>query len=389
VDPVQNPYAPGAGRRPLELAGRHAELDRFEILRQRVQTGAADRGIVLTGLRGVGKTVLLNEFRVLAEQHGWIVAKVEAGGNRPFRASLAQSLNQALRSATGRHGLTDRLRAALSAFKAFTLKAAPDGSLALGIDVEPARGRADTGDLEIDLTELVLELAETAGDLGVGVLVLIDEMQDLSASELAAICSASHESGQRDARFVVIGAGLPSLPAALRDAKSYSERLYEYRQVGPLKGDDAEIALVRPAAARNVVWSDAAKEVILGVASGYPYFLQVYGKTTWDYAKTSPIDAEDAGVGAEAGRDELDIGFFGSRWDDSTPAQQSYLRAVAEGGDEPSATADVAARMNRKPSELSVARDELIKKGLLYAPERGAIAFTVPGMASFIERKGN
>lgn len=389
MDPVQNPYSPGAGRRPPELAGREPELHRFEVLLDRIQQGMSDRGLILTGLRGVGKTVLLNEFRAGAERRGWIVAKIEAGGDRPFRVLLAQSLNQALRAATGRFGVTDRLRKALAAFKAFSLKIDPEGKLALGIDVEPARGRADTGDLELDLTELALDLADTARDLGVGVLVLVDELQDLDHVELAALAAASHEAGQRDAPFITVGAGLPSLPTALREAKSYAERLFEYHRIGPLDLDAATVALVRPAEARSVAWGPEAVKLILDIAGGYPYFLQVYGKTTWDFAKASPIEAEDANVGADAGRMELDIGFYGSRWDDATPGQKSYLRAVAEGGDEPSATPEVAARMNRKPNEVSVARDELIRKGLLYAPDRGMIAFTVPGMADFIDRRGD
>lgn len=387
MDPALNPYSPGAGRRPPELAGREPELERFAVLQDRVEHGSTDRGVILTGLRGVGKTVLLNEFRANAEARGWIVAKVEAGTDRPFRVLLAQSLNQALRAATGRFGVTDRLRQALAAFKAFTMKVAPDGSLALGIEVEPTQGRADTGDLELDLTELAQDLAETARDLGVGVLVLVDEMQELDRAELGALAAASHEAGQRDLPFTTVGTGLPNLPTALREAKSYAERLFEYRRVGPLDTDAAEAALVRPAEARDVRWESEAAKRILAVSGGYPYFVQVYGKSTWDFAKTSPIDVEDATVGTQAGLMELDIGLYGSRWEDATPGQKAYLRAVAEGGDEPSPTGEVAARLNRKPNEVSVPRDELIRKGLLYAPERGMIAFTVPGMADFIARR--
>src|SRR5688572_19856341 len=300
MDTALNPYSPGAGRRPLELAGREPELQRFEVLQERIALGSSDRGIILTGLRGVGKTVLLNEFRAAAEQRGWIVAKVEAGSDRPFRVLLAQSLNQALRAATGRFGLTERLRRALGAFKAFTLTSAPDGSLSLGIEVDPTRGRADTGDLELDLTELAQDLAETARDLGVGVLVLVDEMQDLDKAELGALAAASHEAGQRDLPFTTIGAGLPNLPTALREAKSYAERLFEYRRIGPLDADAAEAALLRPAETRSVGWDPPAAKRILDIAGGYPYCVQVYGKTTWDFAKTSPIDAEDADVGAHA-----------------------------------------------------------------------------------------
>lgn len=387
MDPIHNPYSPGAGRRPPELAGRDPELGRFQVVMARLEQGLTDRGLMLTGLRGVGKTVLLNEFRGRAEERGWLVAKAEAGEGRPFRALIAQSLNQALRSVLGRPGVRDKLRRALAVFKAFTLKIAPDGSLALGIDVEPSAGRADTGDLELDLTELALDLGDAAKGLGIGAVILIDEMQDLEGAELAAIAAAAHEAGQRDMPFLVVGAGLPGLPVALTEAKSYSERLFEYRRIGPLDREAASAALIRPAEARSVKWSDEAAELVLQESAGYPYFLQVYGKTTWDYAEASPIRADDARVGVEVGHRELDVGFYGSRWERATPNQKKYLRAVAEGGDGPSSSAEVAKRLGRRPSDVSVSRDQLIKKGLLYAPDRGTIAFTVPGMADFIERQ--
>lgn len=387
MDPVQNPYSPGAGRRPPELAGRDPELRRFEVVLARVEQGLADRGLMLTGLRGVGKTVLLNEFRGRAEQRGWIVAKVEAGEGRSFRSLLGQGLNQALRSATGRHGSRGRIRRALAVFKSFSLKIAPDGSLALGIDVAPDTGRADTGDLELDLSELAVDLGETAKGLGIGILVLVDEMQDLERPELAAVAAAAHETGQRDLPFVAVGAGLPGLPVALTEAKSYAERLFEYASIGSLDGDAASAALLRPAQARGVRWTGDAAERVLSVSAGYPYFLQVFGKTCWDYAESSPIDAEDACVGIAAGQAELDVGFYGSRWERATPGQKAYLRAVAKGGDGPSPSAEVAKRLGRQPGDVSVARDQLIKKGLLYAPDRGTIAFTVPGMSHFIVRQ--
>jgi hypothetical protein len=266
---------------------------------------------------------------------------------------------------------------------------APDGSLALGIDVEASRGRADTGDLEVDLSELALDLGETVRDFGVGVLLLVDEMQDLAAGELAAIAGASHEAGQRDTPFIVVGAGLPNLPVALTEAKSYAERLFEYHRIGPLDAAAAVAALVRPATARGVEWSDDAAALIVETSARYPYFLQVYGNATWNYAEASPIDRDDAAVGVEAGRRELDVGFYGSRWERATDSQRAYLRALAGGGDEPTPSAEVARRMGRRSSDLSVARDQLIKKGLLYAPGRGAIAFTVPGMAEFIARQND
>lgn len=387
MDPVTNPYAPGAGRRPPELAGRDAELRRFDVLAARLEQGRTDRGLIVTGLRGVGKTVLLNEFRRRAEERRWIVAKIEAGGDRPLATLAAQTLNQALRSASGRFERRERLTRALEVFRAFSLKVSPDGALALGLDVDAARGRADTGDLETDLTELATDLADAGADLGVGVLLLIDEMQDLADHELAAVAAASHETSQRDLPFVVIGAGLPNLPSALTDAKSYAERLYEYVAVGPLGPDAAADAIVVPAMERDVRWDADALALVCEASAGYPYFLQVYGNVVWDYAGHNPITVGDAEVGMIAARRELDIGFYGSRWERATPAQRTYLRAVADGGDAPSSTADVAARLQRRPSDVSVARDQLIKKGLLYAPDRGHIAFTVPGMAEFVTRQ--
>ena len=387
VDPVLNPYSPGAGRRPPELAGRELELRRFDVLAARLEQGRSDRGLIITGLRGVGKTVLLNEFRRRAEDHHWIVAKIEAGGDRPLATMAAQSLNQALRSASGRFGGRERFTRALEVFRAFSLKVSPDGALALGLDVDAARGRADTGELETDLTELATDLSHAGTELGLGVLVLIDEMQDLADHELAAVAAASHETGQLDLPFIVIGAGLPNLPVALTEAKSYAERLYEYLAVGPLGPDDAAEALVVPAAAHEVTWDADALDLVCEASAGYPYFLQVYGNVVWNYASHNPITAADAEVGVLAARQELDIGFYGSRWERATPAQQAYLRALAEGGDAPGTTAVVASRLKRRPSDVSVARDQLIKKGLLYAPDRGHVAFTVPGMADFVTRQ--
>lgn len=371
------------------MAGRDVELARFDVLRRRIEGGASDRGLILTGLRGVGKTVLLNELRSQAEQAGWIVAKVEAGARPSVRALIAQSLNQSLRSATGRFGAGELLRRALGVFKAFTLRTAPDGSFALGIDIEPDRGRADTGDLGVDLTELTEDLGAAAREMGVGVLLLVDEMQELPLVELAAVAAASHEASQRGLPFVVVGAGLPNLPVVLTEAKSYAERLYEYTSVGPLDREAARAALVRPAGTLHVDWEPAAADLVVESSACYPYFLQVYGNTTWDYAASSPISVADAEVGIAAGQRELDVGFYGSRWERATAAQRAYLAAVAVGGDGASSSSEVARRMARRPGDVGVARDELIKKGLLYAPDRGQIAFTVPGMAEYVARQGS
>lgn len=385
MDPVENPFAPGAGQAPPALVGRDPQLRAAEIALDRLADRRPARGSMLVGVRGVGKTVLLNEIRRRALERGWIVAKVEASRGQPLRRAVAQSLNSALRSATGRHrrGVLER---ALAVFKSFSLTASPDGSLALGIDVDPAGGVAGTGDLEIDLTELLGELGATAATLGIGVALLIDELHDLDPSDIGAIEGALHDTNQHGLPVVVFGAGLPNLPSVLASAKSYAERLFEIHIVGPLDDTDAARALTAATDPLAVTWTSEALRSVLQAARGYPYFLQVFGKHVWDFAPTSPITAADAEAGIVAGNAELHSGFFGARWERAAPAQQGYLRALATlaDADGAAATSAVADILGKSLGALSSTRDQLLRKGLLYAPDRGTIAFTTPGMAEFI-----
>jgi len=393
VDPVSNPYSPGAGIQPPELAGRDSDITGFQTLLARASAGRASQSLVLTGLRGVGKTVLLNDLARRARAADWIVAQVEARPNADateasFRVTLARSLNQSLREVTGRGGLRDKVRSALGTFKAFSVKTDPSGTLALGIEIEPRSGRADSGSLELDLSELAFDLAASAADLGTGVVVFIDEMQDLLEEELAAVCTAVHETGQRSAPFYVVGAGLPSLPGDLAEARSYAERLFAYRPIGPLSADAAATAVTRPAELQGARWEDAAVEIVVTASAGYPYFLQELAKATWDYAAGPGIGPADARVGVQVGSEKLDTGFFRSRWNRATPAERAYLRAMAEDGDRPSASGDIARRLGKsRVQQVGPTRANLIHKGLVYAPEHGLIAYTVPGMASFILRQ--
>jgi len=390
MDPVSNPYSPGAGLRPRELAGREREIDAFDILRERAGRGLTSRSVVMTGLRGVGKTVLLNELAERARSDGWIVAKVEAergGGSRPFRVQVARSLNRALREATGSWGIAEKARRALATFKSFSLRTDPEGGLSVGIEIDPERGRADTGSLEIDLTDLALDLAAAASDFGAGVVLFIDEMQDLDEDELSAICQACHEAGQQDAQFYVIGAGLPSLPRVLAEARSYAERLFVYLAIGALDQTAAAAALKKPAADVEVSWAAEAVEAIVVRSSGYPYFLQEFGKASWDFAPGPGITLSDAEVGIQIGTDSLDHGFFRSRWERATPTERAYMGAMAADGDGPSQSGEVVRRLGKEPAAAGPARANLIHKGLVYAPEHGLIAFTVPGMAAFIARQ--
>src|SRR5215213_2592710 len=286
MNPVENPYSPGAGLRPRELAGRDHEIAEFDVIRERAARGLASRSVMLFGLRGVGKTVLLGELADRARADGWIVGKVEATteASHPFRAQVAQTLNRALRDVTGSWDVKGRVRRAFSIFKSFSLRTDPSGGYAIGIEVDPEAGRADTGALDVDLTDLAIGLADAAVEFGVGVALFVDEMQDLTDPELAAVCQACHEVGQRDAPFYVVGAGLPSLPRVLAEARSYAERLFDYRSIGALQASDAEAALVRPAREVGVDYEDGAVDMIVARSAGYPYFLQEFGKASWDYA---------------------------------------------------------------------------------------------------------
>lgn len=345
---------------------------------------------MLHGLRGVGKTVLLNELLGQVRDRGWITAKVEAGTTSALPVALSQSLVRGLRTATGRH-TEPRLRRALGVFKAFSLKVDPTGAASLGVDVAPINGAADSGRFADDLAALCEVLGETARDLQVGVLVLIDELQEASSDELAAVNTAVHHLGQSDVPLPVtfVGAGLPSLPAQLAEATSYAERLYDYRPVALLDPAAARSALVEPAEERGVEWDDDALTAALAAAAGYPYFIQSVGKHVWDNARSSPIGLDDVAVGLVDARREVDDGLYRSRWERATPAQREVLRGLARlGGAGSAAVADVAqATGRRRQGDISVARDELIKKGLVYAPERGLLAFTVPGMHDFVTRQ--
>jgi hypothetical protein len=392
MDPVTNPFRPGAGRRPPVLAGREPVLDAFTVVRRRVdELGEGDRGWILHGLRGVGKTVLLNELLAQVSDRGWIAAKVEVTPATPLPVALASALVRSMRMATGRHP-EPRLRRLLGVFKAFSLQFdPPSGRVSLGVEVDPVAGVADTGRFADDLAMLFEVLGETSRDLGVGTLILVDELQEASLADLSAVNTAVHQMGQWDLPLpvVFVGAGLPSLPAQLAEATSYAERLYDYRPVGLLDATGAAAALTRPTQAYGVSWEPDALAAALAIAGGYPYFLQEVGKHVWDAARSSTFNLDDVSVGGQFARQEVDEGLYRSRWERATPAQRKLLKAMGElGGDNPVAISDLAAAMGkRRVSDLSVARNEVIKKGLLYAPERGQLAFTVPGMHAFIARQ--
>ena len=389
MDPVRNPYAPGAGQRTPELAGRDREISQFRVVLERVARGRPERSLVLTGLRGVGKTVLLNSFRSMAIGQLWGTGKIEARPDQSIRRPVAAALHMAIRELAPRHRAPDRIEHLLGVLKAFAARdpRAPKGTGQLGIDVPAVRGRADSGDLEIDLTELLADAASVATDLGVGIALFVDEMQDVPAADVSALCAACHELAQTGGPLVVVGAGLPHLPSVLSASKSYSERLFGYVRIDRLDREAADLALIAPARREGVEFKPAALDALYRAADGYPYFVQAYGKVTWDVAAESPVTAEDVAVAAPEAEGELAVGFFGSRYERATPAEREYMRAMAALGDEPVPTARVADELGRKPSSVSPARDALIKKGLIYSSERGLIAFTVPHFGRFLRRQ--
>jgi hypothetical protein len=392
---VRNPYAPGAGQRPPELAGRDRELRQFEVTLERVAAGRPERSMVLSGLRGVGKTVLLNALRSLAVKRAWGTGKIEARPDQSVRLPLAQAVHAAVREVAHRHRDPERVDAVAGVLKSFALRTKLDDRkgvrwqpASIGADVPAAKGRADSGDLELDMIELFTDVAELAGDLGVGIGIFIDEMQDIPQAELAALCGAVHEISQQGAPLVVVGAGLPHLPVALSASKSYAERLFRYVAVDRLPREMADRALLVPAGTEDVDYEPDALDELYRLTDGYPYFVQAYGKVTWDVAVESPIRVSDVAEAAPEAEGELAVGFFGARYDRATPAERDYMRAMAELGadsnDKAVTTARVAETLGRKPQSLSPARDGLIKKGLVYSSERGTVAFTVPHFGKYL-----
>jgi hypothetical protein len=395
VDPIRNPYAPGAGQRPPELAGRDIELRQFEIVLERVAAGRPERSLVLSGLRGVGKTVLLNTLRSMAMKRAWGTGKIEARPEQSVRLPIAQAMHSAMRELGHRHRDDDRVEQFLAVLKAFALRTSPNDRKGIRwhppVDVVAAKGRADSGDLEMDLIELFADAADLANDLSVGVGLFVDEMQDVNSDELSALCAACHEISQQNAPLVVVGAGLPHLPAVLSASKSYSERLFRYIRVDRLAREACDRALIVPAETEDVEYDAEALDELYAQTDGYPYFVQAFAHATWDHAPASPITVKDVAVAAPEASAELTVGFFGSRYERATPAERDYMRAMADLGvqtdDHSVPTADVAAALRRKPQSLSPARDGLIKKGLVYSAERGTVAFTVPHFGKFLRTR--
>ncbi|MET3352013.1 UNVERIFIED_ORG: hypothetical protein ABID57_003726 [Arthrobacter sp. UYEF1] len=388
MDPALNPFNPGSGVRPPELVGRDGEIDAFDLLVARAKSNTVgDRGMVLSGLRGVGKTVLLNVFAEHARRNDWLVIQLEAqpgdAGKKATRAKLARELEVGARRLRGKPAWSF-LQNALNSIGNIS---ASLGVAGVSASVTTKQGRADSGNLDIDLEELVEDVSFAMRKARVGFGLFIDEMQDLDEELLTILLSVQHLAGQRGWPFYIIGAGLPNLPGKISEARTYGERLFLYRTIGQVNEEAASEALALPINRLGASLAPDALSLLLSAANGYPFFLQVYGRAAWEASSEKIISADDARVAVRHGTNDLDHGFFEARWQRATNAERLYLRAMAQDSDTPSSTGEIAKRLGKSTSKLAVIRSRLIDKGVVYAPEYGSIQFTVPGMAAFIGRQ--
>lgn len=385
-----NPYTPGSGLPPIVLAGRDDDIEAFQALVARANLGLPPaRPLVLAGLRGVGKTVLLNRMREIAEDAEWITVKWEVQTGRRREGNSRRALLTGLVSESKRLGRVfgaKRLKSILAGVASLQVTLGQEG---LGLAVEADPSRASSGALEIDLADVLLDLAAEMKSKEKGIALFIDEMQDLDEELLDALVAVQHEAGQRGLPFYVIGAGLPGLPALLAGSRSYAERMFNYRRIDRLDRAAAAAAFEEPARKVEGAFAPDALELLVTESGQYPYFIQEFGASMWQIAERSPFSVSDARVAAVHGIARLDAGFFPSRWERATPAERDYLTAMAEDGEGPSVSSKVAERLGKPPSSLGPTRANLIAKGLVYAPEHGRIAFTVPSFHQYIRRRSD
>ena len=388
MDPSKNPYSPSAGARPPALVGREEELQQFEIALRRLGNGYSDRSFMLSGLRGVGKTVLLNEFCGIAHRQRWVYQQIEATRDLNLPRIMAERIRIALLQLSAGQRLAERARRGLSVLQSFKVRwnLPEGGEVELGI--QPIPGRADTGILQEDLADLFLEMGEYARDRGVGVLFAIDEAQYLHKDQLGPLIMGLHKVSQRQLPFMVACAGLPSLPGLAGEARSYTERLFSFLTINSLPPVEASRALAEPAGDQQVHWEFDALERIVEDTGGYPYFLQEFGRQAWNLASgPNRITLEDAKNSVPVAVRALDRGFFNVRFDRTTNAEREYLAAMASLGAGPHSSGQVAAAMGKTTRQAGPLRDSVIKKGLCHAPRHGEIAFTVPMFDRFVQRR--
>ena len=387
MDPITNPFSPGAGAPPPELVGRGPLLEQARILLGRVKQKRAEKSLLLTGLRGVGKTVLLNEVALLAEAAGYRTIFIEAHEDKALGPLLAPYLRGALYDLDRIAGAGMKARRALRVLRSFVgaLKV-KHGDIELGLDIDPEKGSADSGDLEIDLPNLFVAVGEAAEERGSAVAVLIDEVQYFSEKELGALIMAMHKIQQRQLPVVLLGAGLPILPGLAGESKSYAERLFSFPEVGALAEGDAATALREPARAAGAVFETDALEEVYRLTRGYPYFLQEWGYQSWNQAPTNVITLDVVRKATPTVIERLDQNFFRVRFDRLTPSEKRFLRAMAELGPDEHRSGDIADTLGVKVTSLGPVRAKLIRKGMVYSPAHGEMSFTVPLFDEFMRR---
>jgi hypothetical protein len=390
VDAYRNPYTPGAGSRPAALTGRDSEIDRFKVVLGRLSHGAPEQGLAIHGLRGVGKTVLLNKLEEVAVEASWATAFGEIRRGDDFRAVMARALFNAIRQLDARRigrRAVDRLK---SAFTSFSATFAGDGTLRFGFEVAAAPGTADSGELETDLVEIFQELGRAAAEGRTGAAILLDELQLAGRDDLEALVAAVHRVSQKALPVTVVAAGLPTLPGALAEAKSYAERLFSFPSLGALDAGDAGDALALPARAQGVDYAEDAIDLMLERAQGYPYFLQEWGRGVWDVAVGNPISVEDVEAAVPEVERKLAQDFFSVRLSRTTPTERRYCAAMASLGDGAQESAAVSEALGYSSVQAaSTLRASLIEKGVIYSVGRGELDFTVPRFAAFLRESGS
>lgn len=387
MDRTQNPFSPGAGAPPPELVGRDPILEDAQILMKRIKRKRPEKSMLLTGLRGVGKTVLLNEMERMAAEEGYRTISIEAHESKALGPLLAPHLWKLLFELDRVAGLGNKVKRSLSVLRSFisALKITVS-DVSIGLDIEPERGTADSGDLEIDLPHLFIAIAEAAQERQSAVTILVDEIQYLTHKELGALIMAMHKMQQRQLPLILLGAGLPILPGLAGDSKSYAERLFSFPHIGALSEMDAARALQEPAQEEGVIFESAALAEIFRLTKGYPYFLQEWGYQTWNHSKASPITLKTVQNATDVVIKRLDDNFFRVRFDCLIPSEKNFLREMARLGKGPYKTGDIAELLKIKVTSAASVRANLIRKGMIYSPSYGELAFTVPLFDEFMIR---
>ena len=387
MDYIRNPYAPGAGTQPPELAGRDGVREQVHVAIERIRIGRAAKSVLMVGLRGVGKTVLLDKMRSDAEANGIFTLRAETPEGRSLPALLAPQLRLALLRISAIANAEDVAKRGLRALAGFAkgLKFKYH-DIEVGLDLMPEPGLADNGDLEGDLAALLEQVGRAAQKAETAVVLFIDEIQYIAEAEFAILISALHRAAQANLPVTVVGAGLPQLRGLAGSAKSYAERLFDFPPIGALKDEEARRAILKPALEEGVEYTPEAVAAILEKTQGYPYFLQEWGKHSWNVAPASPITLEDVERASIQAVAALDESFFRVRFDRLKPREKRYLRAMAELGPGPHRSGEIAGALGMDVRALAMQRQDLIEKGMLWSPNFGDTAFTVPLFDEFMKR---